>query len=90
MADMVSLEEATAALTAAKLAEKQTRERAIEQAKVEIAAAHAQVERARADLADAIVEAARAGTRQKDIVAVTGYNRERVRQITRAGGVEPV
>jgi hypothetical protein len=42
---------------------------------------------ARAKLADAIVAAARAGARQKDIVAVTGYNRERVRQILRAAGI---
>lgn len=44
---------------------------------------------ARERLADAIVAAADAGMRQVDIVRITGYTRERVRQILRAGGVEP-
>nr|MDT0661729.1 hypothetical protein [Micromonospora sp. DSM 115978] len=43
---------------------------------------------ARSALADAIVRAARDGMRQVDIVRTTGYTRERVRQILRAGGVE--
>jgi hypothetical protein len=38
-------------------------------------------------MADAIVEAARAGVRQGETVRVTGYGREQVRRITRAGGV---
>ena len=46
-------------------------------------------EDARRQLADAIVAEARAGTRQAEIVRVTGYTRERVRQICRAAGVEP-
>lgn len=44
---------------------------------------------ARAELADAIVAAAEDGMRQRDIIKITGYSRERVRQILRAGGVEP-
>ena len=51
--------------------------------------AKAEAERKRVALADAIVAAARAGMRQRDIVAITGYNRERVRQIVRAAGIEP-
>jgi hypothetical protein len=47
------------------------------------------VDRAREALAEAIVEAARSGMRQVDIVKVTGYTRERVRQIVRAAGIEP-
>lgn len=35
----------------------------------------------RADLAAAIVEAARAGRKQAEIVQITGYTRERIRQI---------
>ncbi|HEV7900113.1 MAG TPA: hypothetical protein VGP31_19950 [Planosporangium sp.] len=54
-----------------------------------IADARAEVIRARERLADAIVQAARSGVRQRDIVAVTGYNRESVRRICRAAGVEP-
>lgn len=46
-------------------------------------------EDARLRLAVAIAEAARAGTRQAEIVRITGYTRERVRQICRAAGVEP-
>ena len=41
---------------------------------------------ARERLATAIVEAARSGVRQVEIVRVTGYTRERVRQICRAAG----
>ena len=44
---------------------------------------------ARDDLSAAIAEAARAGMRQIDIVRVTGYTRERVRQILRAHGIAP-
>ncbi|GAA4573540.1 hypothetical protein GCM10023176_38760 [Micromonospora coerulea] len=49
------------------------------------------VTEARDKLADAIVEAARDGMRQIDIVRVTGYTRERVRvrQILRAHGITP-
>ncbi|MFI5495298.1 hypothetical protein [Actinoplanes sp. NPDC051859] len=39
-------------------------------------------------LAAAIVAAARGGRRQGEIVSITGYTRERVRQICRAAGVE--
>jgi ElaB/YqjD/DUF883 family membrane-anchored ribosome-binding protein len=46
------------------------------------------VEQARLRLADAIVEAARGGMRQRDLVAATGYNRESIRRILRAGGIE--
>ncbi|SCL17017.1 hypothetical protein GA0074692_0070 [Micromonospora pallida] len=53
-----------------------------------VAAAKTDVVTARARLADAIVAAARNGMRQVDIVRATGYTRERVRQILRAGGVE--
>lgn len=43
---------------------------------------------ARLDLAAAIVEAAQAGVRQVEIIRATGYSRETVRSILRAGGVE--
>ncbi len=42
---------------------------------------------ARTELADAIVEAASAGTRQTDIVRASGYTREQVRRICRAAGL---
>jgi hypothetical protein len=73
--------------------------RAYDEAKAEIAQAetHARqliaearfrAEQRRLDLAAAIARAARAGIRQRDIIAVTSYTREHVRRIVRAGGVE--
>lgn len=53
-----------------------------------VAEARERAAAARSMLADAIVDAARDGMRQVDIVKTTGYTRERVRQILRAGGVE--
>jgi hypothetical protein len=55
----------------------------------ELGEARAAVPVARARMAEAIVEAARAGVRQGEIVRITGYGREQVRRITRAGGVAP-
>ncbi|NBE83108.1 hypothetical protein [Micromonospora rubida] len=73
--------------------------RAYEQARAAMTGARAEADRivveakdeittTRSRLAKAIVEAARNGTRQVDIVRATGYTRERIRQILRAGGVE--
>lgn len=44
---------------------------------------------AREQLHAAMVRAARDGMRQVDIIRITGYSRDRVRTILRAGGVEP-
>jgi uncharacterized membrane protein len=55
-----------------------------------LAAAQKRLTDLRPQIADAIVDAARGGTKQADIVRITGYSRERVRQICRAAGVEPV
>ncbi|HJW62306.1 MAG TPA: hypothetical protein VJ849_02310 [Actinomycetes bacterium] len=52
-------------------------------------AARTTVDQARLELADAIVEEARGGTRQVEIVRRTGYTRERIRQILRAAGIAP-
>jgi hypothetical protein len=46
-------------------------------------------ESARLTLAEAMVEAALNGVRPVEIQRRTGYTKERVRQILRAGGVEP-
>lgn len=56
---------------------------------VEYRQARAALDEVRPRLAAAIVEAAKQGVRQGEIVKVTGYTRERVRQICRAAGVEP-
>lgn len=42
--------------------------------------------RRRAELAEAIAAAAHAGTRQSEIVAITGYTREHIRRIVRDAG----
>jgi hypothetical protein len=59
-----------------------------EAAAAKVQQAKDRAERERLALADAIVAATLAGRRQRDIVEVTGYTRERVRQILRAAGVE--
>lgn len=59
--------------------------RAQERAAQLIADARAKVDEARAALAEEIRAADAAGMRQRDIVDITGYSRERVRQIV-AGG----
>lgn len=50
----------------------------------------AEVPAARDRVRAAIVDAARQGARQRDIVAVTGLGREQVRRIVRAAGIEPL
>jgi hypothetical protein len=65
-------------------------QRAEERAREIKAAARAKVDRARAALHEAMVAKYEAGeARQIDLIRETGYSRERVRQILRAGGVEP-
>jgi hypothetical protein len=51
--------------------------------------ARERAEAARLALAAAMVEAARNGVRPVEIQRRTGYTKERVRQILRAGGIEP-
>lgn len=43
---------------------------------------------ARKKLAEAMVAAAHAGMPQTEIIQISGYNREHVRRVLRAGGVE--
>jgi hypothetical protein len=59
------------------------------EAKALVRAARDQVAATRAKLAAAMVAEANAGTRQVDLMRRTGYSREQVRTILRAGGVEP-
>lgn len=58
-------------------------------ARARIGQARAKVDKTRDELAEAIVDAARSGMRQVEIVRRSGYTRESVRRILRAGGVEP-
>ena len=67
----------------------ETAKKALDAAKAERTAAGEMVAKTRGPLAEAIVDAARGGMRQVDIVRISGYNRERVRQICRAAGLEP-
>ncbi|MBO4162151.1 MULTISPECIES: hypothetical protein [Micromonospora] len=78
---MANLDSAVRKLRAAQAGVPRAEERA---AKL-IAEARAQVKAARAELAEAIRAADRDGARQVDIVAATGYSRERIRQIIRNG-----
>ncbi|GAA4681430.1 helix-turn-helix domain-containing protein [Phytohabitans rumicis] len=54
----------------------------------EVAAARTDVPKVRTRLAAAIVQAYLDGTRVGEIARVSGYGREQVRRILRAGGVE--
>lgn len=54
-----------------------------------VSAARERAEVAREALHAAMVEAAQSGVRPVEIQDRTGYTKERVRQILRAGGVEP-
>jgi hypothetical protein len=62
---------------------------AIIDAERNLADAKAAVPQARDKLHAAIVAAAQAGVRQVDIAELSGYRRERIRQILRAWGVKP-
>ena len=61
---------------------------ALEDVRDRLAVSRAAVDKARAELTEAVIEAARGGMRQVDIVAASGYTRERVRQICRAAGIK--
>jgi len=58
-------------------------------AKRRVAAARERADTARQVLHKAMVQAAREGVRPVELQQRTGYTKERVRQILRAGGVEP-
>lgn len=62
---------------------------AVEAAQRRVGQARTQADATRVQLHEAIVAAAEGGMRQVDLVRATGYTRERIRQILRAGGVEP-
>jgi hypothetical protein len=62
---------------------------AVEAAERSIVEARARVPETRERLYIAMVAAARAGVRQSQLVKVTGFNREHVRRVLRARGVEP-
>jgi chromosome segregation ATPase len=82
---MVTLEAALEAYRAAlaEIHEAETR------AKAAVQEAKSRAEARRADLAAAMVAEARRGTPQVDIIRRTGYSRDWVRRVLRAGGIEP-
>lgn len=63
------------------------RERLVEAA-AEFRRIEEELERARAALAQAIVEAGKAKMPQTEIIRISGYSREHVRRLLRDGGVE--
>ena len=85
MCRVANLDDAVKAYQASLAAVEATKRTAEEQIK----ASRANVVTARAELAAAIVDAARDGMRQVDIIRATGYSRETVRSILRGGGIEP-
>ncbi|WP_422733014.1 hypothetical protein ACN26Y_17260 [Micromonospora sp. WMMD558] len=85
----MDLDEAMRALRVAEAALPRAEARAEQRARQIKAEARARLDQARAELHRAMVEEYRRGARQVDLVKRTGYSRERVRQILRAGGVEP-
>ena len=85
MCRVANLDDAVKAYQASLAAVEATKRTAEEQIK----ASRAKVLTARAELAAAIVDAARDGMRQVDIIRATGYSRETVRSILRGGGIEP-
>lgn len=64
-------------------------QQAVTDAKAQVRVNQQRFKVARGELNDAIVAAARGGTRVRDLVAVTGLSREWIRQLLRAAGVEP-
>ena len=84
----MDLDAAMRALRAAEAAVPRADERAEAKARQIKADARVRVDKARAELHQAIVEEYARGARQIDLVRRTGYTRERIRQILRAAGVE--
>ncbi|MFJ1539231.1 hypothetical protein ACIODS_11880 [Micromonospora chalcea] len=82
------LEKAARAFRAA-LAEEEEAKRGLSEAKQRRTRAGEKVAALRTPLADEIVRAARADRKQADIARITGYNRERIRQICRQAGIKP-
>jgi hypothetical protein len=56
---------------------------ALDEARAQVPIARHDLDNRRAELAEAIVAEARKGTRQVDLIRITGLSRERVRQILR-------
>jgi len=79
------LDDAAKAYRAAESAVKRAESAAL----ARLAAAREARTEARQRLHAAMVEAARGGMRQVEIIRISGYSRDRVRTILRAAGVEP-
>lgn len=62
-------------------------QRSLDEAKATVVAGQAELRAARAELAEAVVEAYRGGTRMRDLVAATGLSREWLRTLLRQAGI---
>lgn len=78
-----------AADLASATAEYRSAEQAVTDAKAAVKASQARLRAARAGLAESVVDAAKSGTRMRDLVDITGLSREWLRQLLRAAGVDP-
>lgn len=71
------------------LAEESAAKRAVTKARGRHTEALKKVADKRSPLAEAIIEESRAGRPPKEIIEITGYTRQRIRQLCRAAGVPP-
>lgn len=62
-------------------------QQAVEDAKTRVPVTQAELRAARAELEDSVVEAAKQGTRMRDLAATTGLSREWIRTLLRKNGV---
>lgn len=70
-------------------AEYHAAQRDVEDAKARVRLAQQRFTTARSTLQASIVAEARRGTRVRDLVAVSGFTREWIRQLLRGAGVDP-
>lgn len=70
-------------------AEYRAAQQAVADAKAQVRASQTRLKTARDDLNASVVDAARSGTRMRDLADITGLSREWLRQLLRAAGVDP-
>lgn len=74
---------------AAATADYRAAQRAVDDAKANVKATQDRLRATRAELTESVVSEAQAGTRMRELVAVTGLSREWIRTLLRQHGVHP-
>ena len=77
----------SAAELAAAVAEYRAAQQHLDESKASVVLGQERLKRARGELEAAVVEAARDGTRMKDLVAASGLSREWLRTLLRRNGI---